>query len=90
MASYGTSKLLQSLIRSPELAQRLRENREAVYDEYGIPEAERKALRYGAPPDMGGIGVHPILQVHYMFFNDPNGFGKLANVSSYADKIRSL
>ena len=55
MASYSTSRLLQSLCRRPDLAERLRKEPDSVFAEFGIDERERAALRQPSPEALGAI-----------------------------------
>jgi 2'-aminobiphenyl-2,3-diol 1,2-dioxygenase small subunit len=87
MASYATSRLLQSLCRRPELAARLRTEPDTVFAEFGVPENERAALRAPSPEALGAVGVHPILQIHLMLALDP-GFGARVNIGSYLDRLK--
>ena len=65
MASYATEMLVQSLTTTPGAAERFASDRESVFDACGIAEPERAALREGTPPALAGIGLHPILQIHF-------------------------
>jgi len=51
--------------------ERFRENRQAVLAEYGLTEAETAALLEASPPALASIGVHPVLQMHYLLFSNP-------------------
>jgi 2'-aminobiphenyl-2,3-diol 1,2-dioxygenase, small subunit len=65
MASYATESLVNALTTVPGVAERFAASPEAVFNERGVPQAERAALLEGSPPALAGIGLHPILQIHY-------------------------
>jgi 2'-aminobiphenyl-2,3-diol 1,2-dioxygenase small subunit len=71
MSSYRVNRLIQQMCRRPETIARLGSDLERVFDEFGLDENERRALRDGSPPAMGGIGVHPILQMHWTMARRP-------------------
>jgi hypothetical protein len=72
MASYATHKMLQSLCRSPELAQRMAAEPAKVCAEFGVAPDEAKAIASFDPAQLAGIGVHPILQIHLMMAVSPD------------------
>lgn len=72
MASYATHKLLQSLCRSPALAQRMGAEPAKVCAEHGLAQDEAKAIASFDPAQLAGIGVHPILQIHLMMAVSPD------------------
>jgi 2'-aminobiphenyl-2,3-diol 1,2-dioxygenase small subunit len=71
MASYATHKLLQSLCRSPELAERMNREPEKLCAELGIGREETQALVSRDPAALAKVGVHPILQIHFMIAVSP-------------------
>lgn len=72
MASYKTERLAQQFFKDPEIARRFKADQEAVFDEYGVPEHEREALREGTPQALARIQLHPILCIHFLMGTDPN------------------
>ena len=72
MASFATHKLLQSLCRSPELAQRMAAEPAKVCAEHGVGPDEAKAVSSFDPAQLARIGVHPILQIHLMMAVSPD------------------
>jgi 2'-aminobiphenyl-2,3-diol 1,2-dioxygenase small subunit len=86
MASYATHKLLQSFCRSPDLARRLADEPGALFAEFGIEEAEGAALMAGTPEALAGIGVHPILQVHFMIMASPD-FRKGMDITPFLARL---
>jgi len=54
---------------------------------FGLDERERRALRDGSPGAMGGVGVHPILQIQYLLATDPAMRSRLS-VTAYLDRIK--
>lgn len=62
------NRMIQDLCRTPHGAARLRADPEGVFDEYGLGEAEREALRSGDPLRIVACaGAHPILVMHLLF-----------------------
>lgn len=86
-ASYATHRLIQSLCRSPELARRLCNEPDALFAEFGIDEREARALRTLSPQGLAEIGVHPILQIHFMMAVSP-AFGDRMRVTAFADRLK--
>jgi len=84
MARYAVNRLVQELFRRPGLLERFRDERQQVYDEYGLDAAERSALDEGTPPALAAAGVHPILQMHYLLASNPD-VAKLITVNAYRD-----
>ena len=71
MASYHVNDLIQRMCRRPDTIARLNEDPEKVFDEFGLSEEERRAFREGSVEAMGRVGVHPILQMHWMMARNP-------------------
>jgi len=88
MARYAVNKLVQELFREPGLLERFRGNRTEVYDAYGLDPSERAALDEGTPPALASVGVHPILQMHYLLACNPD-VAKLITVNAYRDELRA-
>jgi 2'-aminobiphenyl-2,3-diol 1,2-dioxygenase small subunit len=86
MGRYAVNRLVQELFRKPDLVERFRERRTEVYDAYGLDTAERAALDEGTPPALASIGVHPILQMHYLLACNPE-VAKLITVDAYRDSM---
>jgi 2'-aminobiphenyl-2,3-diol 1,2-dioxygenase small subunit len=86
MAPYRVHRLIQGLFKVPGLLERLGTDQRAVFDEYGLAENERKALADGSPEALAGLGVHPILQMHYMLARDPAMAGQIT-IRAYADQL---
>jgi 2'-aminobiphenyl-2,3-diol 1,2-dioxygenase small subunit len=79
---YAVNRLVQELFRQPGLLERFRGNRQEVYDAYGLTPEERAGLDEGSPPALAAIGVHPILQMHYLLACNPD-VAKLITVNAY-------
>jgi hypothetical protein len=71
MASYRTERLAQQLYVNSELARRFKADREALFDEFGVPEHEREGLREGTPQALARIRLHPILCIHFLMGTNP-------------------
>ncbi len=71
MASYKAERLAQQFFKDPAIARRFLADREAVLDEYDVPEHERQALREGTPQALARIQLHPILCIHFLMGTDP-------------------
>jgi 2'-aminobiphenyl-2,3-diol 1,2-dioxygenase, small subunit len=83
MARYDVHRLIQNLFKEPGLLERLVTAPDAVYDAYGLDDAERKAVSDASPPALAAIGVHPILQMHLMLARNPQ-MAELISVKAYA------
>jgi 2'-aminobiphenyl-2,3-diol 1,2-dioxygenase, small subunit len=82
MSRYAVNQLVQELFRQPGLLERFRTARPQVYDAYGLNAAERAALDDGSPAALSSVGVHPILQMHYLLAANPE-VGKLITIDAY-------
>ena len=71
MASYEINRLIQNTCRTPAGIARVNESLDAVLEEYRLTPQERQALRDGTLEAMGKVGVHPILQIHWLLARTP-------------------
>lgn len=71
MDRYRVNRMIQHTCKRPETIARLNADPDAVFDAFGLDEDERQALREGSPAAMGRIGVHPILQMHWVMARRP-------------------
>ena len=71
MTSYRVNGLIQTMCRNPETIARLNADPEAVFEQFGLSEAERSALRDGSMEAMRSVGAHPILQMHWLMARQP-------------------
>jgi 2'-aminobiphenyl-2,3-diol 1,2-dioxygenase small subunit len=71
MQSYRVNRMIQAMCRRPETIVRLNAETDAVFAEFGLDADERLALLEGSPDAMGRIGVHPILQMHWVLARRP-------------------
>jgi 2'-aminobiphenyl-2,3-diol 1,2-dioxygenase, small subunit len=89
MLGHKVNDLIQRMCRRPETIARLNADPEAVFAEFGLDEGEREALRAGTPEAMGLLGVHPILQMHYMMARNP-GMTKQMSIALYPQLLREM
>jgi hypothetical protein len=78
--------LIGRLFSEPGVLARLHSDREGLFGEAGLSEAERAALRDGSPPALERAGVHPILRMHYLMATHP----ELADIVSVRDFLPDL
>ncbi|MGH7805562.1 MAG: subunit of meta cleavage enzyme [Candidatus Binatia bacterium] len=71
MSDYRVNRLIQQVCHFPDKIAELNAAPERVFDEYGLSEEERAAFREGSLEAMGKVGVHPILQMHWMMARNP-------------------
>ena len=88
MASYQATKLVQELVRDPDLAERFRADPHAVALERGVADEEARALAEGGEA-LTRIGLHPVLHIHYNIATDPS-FGPRYTIADYADRWKEL
>jgi len=72
MSRYQVHKMIQDLTHQPGLMERFQADRRGVLLDYGLTEAETAALTEATPPALASIGVHPVLQMHYLLFSNPD------------------
>ena len=82
MHTYAVNRLVQELFRQPGLLERFRSRRSEVYDEYGLDPAQRAGLDDGTPAALTAVGVHPILQMHFLLASNPD-VARLITVDAY-------
>jgi hypothetical protein len=63
--------MIERMCRRPETIARLNAAPEEVFEEFGLDETEKQALREGSPAAMGRAGIHPILQMHWAMARRP-------------------
>jgi hypothetical protein len=71
MASYHVNLLIQTMCSNPDAIARLNADPEAVFEQFGLSEAERAALRDCSMEAMRSAGAHPILQMHWLMARQP-------------------
>lgn len=65
--------MIQALCRSPEGIAKLNSECDAVFSEYNLTQAEKKALLSGNTLCMvQDAKVHPILAMHYLIASNPD------------------
>jgi hypothetical protein len=87
MASYAVHKLLQSLCRSPDLVARLNVEPGKLCGEFQLSKAETEAVLSRDPAALARVGVHPILQIHFMMATSAE-FRQQMDTSSLLPKLR--
>ena len=73
LVTYKLCRLVQDNLRTPEGIARLRDAPEALFDEYGLTEAERKPFRKSMPlsmPMYAEAGLPPMLRLHVALATD--------------------
>jgi 2'-aminobiphenyl-2,3-diol 1,2-dioxygenase small subunit len=87
MKPHRAHLLIQSLFSTPRLLERLQLEREAVFEEFELSTEEKNALRDGGASAMGEVGIHPILQMHYMLASNP-GMAAHLDISDFIRKLK--
>ncbi|MGH7859060.1 MAG: subunit of meta cleavage enzyme [Candidatus Binatia bacterium] len=87
MNPYRVNRMIQRTCRRPETIARLNADPEAVFEEFGLDAGERQALREGSPAAMGRIGVHPILQMHWVMARRPE-ITETMSILGYEELVR--
>ena len=82
----NVNRMIQGFFRIEGFLERLRRDPQTVYREYGVSVDEQKALAEGTPEAMTRIGVHPILQVHWMMAMNPQ-MGELINMQTFTQRL---
>ena len=78
--------LIQALGRDPAVQQRFGGDRDALYRDFGISEAEAAALQDGSIAALQRIGVNPILRMHWLMMTDPAAASHMS-VTEYLPKF---
>ncbi len=71
MVAFRTHRMIEKMILDPNLLERVIQDREAVFEEFDIPETEKQSLREGTTEALNKVGVHPILQIFYQLTLNP-------------------
>ena len=82
------NRLLARLFQEPELLARLRADRERVFEEERLSEQECAALRDGSFAALEGIGVHPVLRMHYQMAVNPD-LGNHVTIRHFLPRLRA-
>ncbi len=85
--SNNVNRLVQRLCREPALVERLKREPQAVWGEAGLSDAEGQALAEGSPEALARVGLHPILQVHWMLAMSPQ-MAELINMQAYTQRLK--
>jgi len=83
---HAVHRLIQSLGRDAHLQQRFGADPAAVFAEFGLSDQEVGALKDGSIPALAGIGVHPILRMHWMMMTQPQVAAGMS-VTEYLPRI---
>ena len=71
MSQFGAQKFVEQVGRNPPLIEQLRVSPDEIAALYGLDQAQVAALLDGSPPALNGIGVHPVLQMHFLLATRP-------------------
>lgn len=80
-------RLLLSLFREPGVLEALHQNPDALFRQYGLSQNERAALREGSFSALSGIGVHPILRMHYQMAMNP-GMAEHVSIKGFLSELK--
>ena len=83
---HPVHRLIHALGRDPVLQQRFGGDREGLYRDFGISAAEAAALEDGSIAALEGIGVNPILRMHWLMMTDPAAASHMS-VTEYLPKF---
>jgi 2'-aminobiphenyl-2,3-diol 1,2-dioxygenase small subunit len=67
----SANRMIEEICRRPESIARLNADPEKIFAEFRLTEEEKDALRAGDTAAMGRVGIHPILQMHYVMARKP-------------------
>lgn len=79
--AYRVNRMIQDLNSDPAFRAAFAADRNAVFDRYGVDARQRALLADGSIEAMTELGVHPNLQMKWMFISaggPPQGPGPLA------------
>jgi hypothetical protein len=85
---HPVHRLIQALGRDPAVQQKFGGDRDALYRDFGISDAEAEALADGSIAALERIGVNPILRMHWLMMTDP-GAASHMSVTEYLPKFRA-
>ncbi|PCG13098.1 MULTISPECIES: subunit of meta cleavage enzyme [Sphingomonadaceae] len=69
--SYRVNQLVQELFADPANLEAFANDREALYDRYGLSREQRAAIDAGGQEALTGAGLHPVLQMHHFMATNP-------------------
>ncbi|BAN51413.1 MULTISPECIES: subunit of meta-cleavage enzyme [Pseudomonadaceae] len=87
MARYEVDRLIQDMSKKEGLIGRVIDTPSDVFEEYGLTPPERTALLEGTPQALASIGVHPILQMHYLMYKNPE-MATHVSIKDYSDMLK--
>ncbi|AZN65856.1 hypothetical protein CFH90_18260 (plasmid) [Acinetobacter johnsonii] len=70
MSNYKIDKIVQRIIKETQFREKLLENIDYL-KELNLTNEEFNALVKAEPALLSAVGMHPILQMHYMMFRTP-------------------
>lgn len=82
VTTYRANRFVQRMCRDPQSIARLNGDLERAFEDFGLDEEERQAFRRGTAEAMGRIGVHPILQMHWLMARTP-GLTERMSIAQY-------
>lgn len=89
MARYEVDRLIQDMSKKEGLIARVNEAPSEVFEQYGLTSPERAALLEATPQALASIGVHPILQMHYLMYRNPD-MATQVSIKDYADMLKGV
>ena len=79
-------RLIERLPGNPAAVERLRNDPERLFDEFGLSSEERAGLREGTRAALDRLGVHPSMQFKFMVATGRSSL-KLGSVRTYLDRL---
>jgi len=86
MARYSVHQLIQDLTHKPEVIAAFTANPGPVFADYDLTDEETALLLEATPQALAALGVHPILQMHYLILRNP-GMGALVTIKGYLPQL---
>lgn len=65
----GVHALIHHLIATPQDRPLIKDDPDALFDRFGVPDGARSALRTGGRDDLYALGVHPNLTMKWLIWS---------------------